>query len=98
MTFPHWAESLKTHRQHRALTQDELGARAGLTSVYISRLERGKNAPSLEVAYQIATALDLSVTELFPWEATCQSRSSSASAVTSPVATKQSRGISSADK
>ena len=46
------------------LTQEELGARAGVSYKYIGEIERGVRNPSLEVLHKIAVALSIDITEL----------------------------------
>ena len=46
--------------------QDELGAFAGISNVYISHIESGKNNISLFILYQLAETLELEIAELLP--------------------------------
>lgn len=56
---------LKTAREAKDLTQDELAKLAKLTKPYISQLETGvRQNPSLPVLRRIAKALGVPVTEL----------------------------------
>ena len=48
---------LRQARRQRNVTQEELAARGGLDVSFISRVERGLQAPSLEVIAALATAL-----------------------------------------
>jgi len=47
------------------LSQDELGAAAGVHKETISRIERGHYEPAVSTLIAIAKALDVSVSELF---------------------------------
>ena len=56
---------LKTLREEKGLTQDELAKRAKLKKPYISQLETGvRKNPSLSALQRIAKALGVPVTEL----------------------------------
>lgn len=54
---------LRAWREERALQQDELGARAGLTATTISRLEHGATA-RLGTIGKLATALGITREQL----------------------------------
>lgn len=56
---------LRTVRQQRALTLDELARATGLTKSYLSKVERGHSTPSIAAAIKIARALDVDVARLF---------------------------------
>lgn len=55
---------LRQFRIARSLTQDELAARMGIASPYISRLESGHKLPSLEMVCKLAEALGVKPSEL----------------------------------
>jgi transcriptional regulator with XRE-family HTH domain len=59
MTF---AMRLKELRKTAALTQTELGAKAGISQAAIALLERGEREPSLATAQKLAAALGVSCT------------------------------------
>ena len=59
-----FAENLKKYRTQKDISQEELAKKAGVHSTHLSRYERGLSMPSLEVAYKMAKALDLSIDEL----------------------------------
>lgn len=50
------------------MTQAQLAARVGVTRQTINAIERGKYAPSLDVAFLIAEALSTPVDEVFRLE------------------------------
>lgn len=52
-------------RVRAGLTQSRLADRVDISHEFMSRLERGIKAPSLETAKKIADALGISVAELF---------------------------------
>lgn len=60
-----FARRLKALRIEKQMTQEDLAKAAGVSTAFISSLERGINGPSLETLYHIAEALDVSVMELF---------------------------------
>ena len=56
---------LKTLREQKGLTQDELAKRAKLAKPYISQLENGvRKNPSLPALQRLAKALGVPVAEL----------------------------------
>jgi transcriptional regulator with XRE-family HTH domain len=58
-------KKIKSLRDINKLTQEKLGEKAGLSYKYIGELERGKVNVSLDSLVKIATALEISVDELF---------------------------------
>jgi transcriptional regulator with XRE-family HTH domain len=64
--------NLRRHRLDRNLTQDGLALASGVTQATISRLERDVAAESgvtIDIARKLATALAVTVDDLFPHEA-----------------------------
>jgi transcriptional regulator with XRE-family HTH domain len=57
---------LKSWRQKRNLTLDELSAATAISASTISRLEAGKRAPNLELVVPLARALRLELDDLIP--------------------------------
>ena len=57
---------LKSWRQKRGLTLDELSALTSISPSTISRLEAGKRAPNLELVVPLARALRLELDDLVP--------------------------------
>lgn len=51
-------------RKARGLSQEELADRAGLAVPYLSRLENGKNNPSLAILADLSLALDVPLAQL----------------------------------
>src|SRR5205814_8457007 len=51
-------------RAERAISQEELGERAGLHRNYVSRIERGKVVPTLRSVERLAGALNVMPSEL----------------------------------
>ena len=57
--------NLKLYRKFRNLTQEQLGELSGISTDYISELERGKKVPSIKRLDLIAKALDIEVYKFF---------------------------------
>jgi transcriptional regulator with XRE-family HTH domain len=63
-------QNLKFYRNKLNLTQEKLSELSGISSDYLSEIERGKRTPSFKRLDLIASALDLEVYKLFiPQEA-----------------------------
>ena len=66
--------SLKNHirrlRFERNMTQEELALRTGVSRQTIMSVERGQTTPSVLLAYKIAAAFVVPVTEVFAMEGT----------------------------
>lgn len=60
-------------RKAAKMTQEELAKKSGLSTTYISRLERGVCDPTLETVYKIADSLAVPVTVFFDPECGVQS-------------------------
>jgi len=56
--------AVRSERQRRGLSQEELAERAGLDRTYVSGLERGTRNPSLTTQHKIADALGLPLADL----------------------------------
>lgn len=52
---------------HGDLTQAQLAECIGVTRQTVIAIEQGKYSPSLELAFQIASVFDVSVTEVFQY-------------------------------
>ncbi|HNR79930.1 MAG TPA: helix-turn-helix transcriptional regulator [Mesotoga infera] len=59
---------IKTLRQVRGISQEELAEKTSLNTKYISSIERGKANPTLDTFIKIADALKLGIPELFSIE------------------------------
>lgn len=57
--------NLKFYRNLRNLTQEKLGELTGISTDYISELERGKKVPSIKRLDLIAKALDVEIHKFF---------------------------------
>ena len=60
---------IRRERRERHLTMKELAARAALSEVYLSEIERGKKYPSALVLERLAEALGLDVADLLEFVA-----------------------------
>jgi len=56
---------LRALRIERELTQEDLANAAGVSTVFISSIERGKYAPSFDNLTKLARVLDVPVKDLF---------------------------------
>lgn len=59
-------KKIKTIRESKGLTQDDLGFECGCTKNAISRMESGGNNFTIKTLLKIAEALDVSVHDLLP--------------------------------
>jgi transcriptional regulator with XRE-family HTH domain len=57
-------ETLRSKREEAGLTQEKLAEKADLSTVFISRIERGKESPSVDSLVKIARALNVRVHDL----------------------------------
>lgn len=58
-------QRIKELRRAGGLSQESLAERMGISSKYLSSIERGKENPTLDTFIGIATALDVELCELF---------------------------------
>ena len=56
---------LRALRIERKMTQEDLANAAGVSTVFISSIERGKYAPSFDNLAKLARVLDVPVKDLF---------------------------------
>ncbi len=63
---PDLAAVVRTLRSERGLTQEEVGARAGLHPVHISMIESGKRVPGIRTFDRLLSALGVTWTEVGP--------------------------------
>ena len=57
-------EAIRAERRKASVSQEKLAEKAGLSTVFISRVERGKESPSVDSLVKIARALGVHVREL----------------------------------
>lgn len=65
MTVPDFECRLKTYRQLKNLTQEQLAAQVGVRRETIMRLEKAQYNPSLKLAVDLSRAVDAPIEELF---------------------------------
>jgi transcriptional regulator with XRE-family HTH domain len=64
MPIDRFAVKLKALRESRALTQEALARKAGMSRAYLARLEMGRHDPPLSRLRKLARALGVPVGEL----------------------------------
>lgn len=57
-------EAVRTTRKEAGFSQEKLAEKAGLSTVFISRIERGVESPSVDNLVKIAKALKVQVRDL----------------------------------
>jgi transcriptional regulator with XRE-family HTH domain len=57
-------ETVRIKRKKAGLTQEKLAEKADLSTIFISRVERGKESPSVDSLVKIARALGVRVRDL----------------------------------
>jgi len=57
-------EAIRAKRKKAALSQEKLAEKADLSTVFISRVERGKESPSVDSLVKIARALNVRTRDL----------------------------------
>ena len=65
MDMSEFGERVRTLRERRQISQDELARRAGLSDDTISRIERARHHPNLGTMAKIAKGFGLSLSALF---------------------------------
>jgi putative transcriptional regulator len=58
-------QALINARKGKRMTQEQLAEAVGITRAYLANIERGKHAPSLRVAFELARVLDRKLEDLF---------------------------------
>jgi len=59
-----FGDNVKRYRAISGKSQDEFAYTADISTVYLGELERGEKCPSIEVAYKISTALNITLAQL----------------------------------
>ncbi len=55
---------IQTQRLEKGITQEKLAERAGISVVYLSKIENGRVYPTLETLSNICTELDIELAEI----------------------------------
>lgn len=63
-----WGRWIRLLRTARGLTQDQLGARAGIDKNTIGSIERGEKNVGVVYVWRLARALEIRTQDLFPDE------------------------------
>ncbi|OGK19006.1 hypothetical protein A3D80_03530 [Candidatus Roizmanbacteria bacterium RIFCSPHIGHO2_02_FULL_40_13b] len=61
------ARHIQKLRKQTGMTQEELAEKVRLSTKYIQFIETAHRIPSLKALYRLATALNIKVSELFPF-------------------------------
>lgn len=61
-------EKIKSFRKQKKLTQDQLGQLVDLSGVAIMRYEKGQREPNRETIEKIATALEVTPSQIYGWD------------------------------
>ena len=82
-------------RKRRGFTQEELAARAGISSTHMGVIERGIKVPNLDTFVSLANALEVSADELLQdvVDKSCESASSELSELISRQSPEMQRKI-----
>ena len=64
-TSENFRNNLKFYRNERGFTQEKLSEICGISTDYLSQIERGKRTPSFKRMELIANALNVEVYKLF---------------------------------
>lgn len=59
-----FGQIVRTHREARGWTQEQLAERAEMNASYLGFVERGDNVPTLTIIIQLAEGLELSPADL----------------------------------
>jgi putative transcriptional regulator len=66
---PSISNTIRTLRFHAGeMTQAALAEKVGVTRQTIVAIEQGRYSPSLEVAFRIAAAFGVPITDVFSWQ------------------------------
>lgn len=59
-----FGQQVRSLRQIKAISQEELASRAGVHRTYIGMIERGEKNVTIVTMMKLATALEINITEL----------------------------------
>lgn len=63
---PVLGEKIKIARERAQLTQEEVAKKAGISSNYFAKIERGEINTTVEKLYKIIKALNVDASDIFP--------------------------------
>lgn len=61
-------KQIKTLRQARGMSQEELSEKASINTKYLSAIERGTANPTLDIFIKLADALRVNICDLFNYQ------------------------------
>ncbi|WP_055667907.1 helix-turn-helix domain-containing protein [Desnuesiella massiliensis] len=61
-------EQIRTFRQSRGLSQEQLALRANLNTTFLGQVERGIKKPTIDTIEKIVIALDISFEDIFNFD------------------------------
>jgi len=65
MIFEDMGHNIREKRKSLGLTQEQLSEMADISAVFLSQIETANKTPSLETTYKIASALGLTMEQVF---------------------------------
>ena len=65
MSIPNLGSRIRLYRRMRGSTQEQLAEHLGITPQHLGQIERGKNAPSLDLLHKIAGTLSVPMVNFF---------------------------------
>lgn len=68
-------EEIRKRRTALGMSQEELGYKSGISAAHLGQIERALKTPTITTAYNIASALGVSLSELFAFSSTDSLRS-----------------------
>jgi len=61
-------EQIRSFRQDRGLSQEELALRSGLNTTFVGQVERGIKKPTIDTLEKMVNSLDITFEDLFSFE------------------------------
>lgn len=61
-------EQIRTFRQDRGLSQEQLALKSELNTTFVGQVERGIKKPTIDTLEKIVNALDITFEDLFSFE------------------------------
>lgn len=61
-----FGRQIRTHREQKGWSQEDLAEFANLSRAYVGEIERGQVSPSIFTAYKLAVALNTTMHALLP--------------------------------
>ncbi|HZE87118.1 MAG TPA: helix-turn-helix transcriptional regulator [Methylomirabilota bacterium] len=70
VTDKEWKEAgerIRNIRENKNLTQEDVAIKAGITTSYFARIERGEKHPQMDVIKSIVKALNVKISDIVPF-------------------------------